>query len=88
MTKQAFIDEIISALQMGLSDVQHVDENPRGVLVELASGEEWELAVRKVRHADEGLSVSEEEEDDDEDEDDEDDDEEEDEPEEAPRRRR
>lgn len=85
MTKQAFIDEIIAALQMGLSDVQHVDENPRGVLVELANGEEWELAVRKVRHADDGLG---EEEEDDEDDDDDDEEDEEEEPEEAPRRRR
>ncbi len=74
MTKAEFTEQLSDALEQGLTEVESVEPNRKGVMVELLDGEQWLVTVEKIRDGALGSD-----EDDDEDEDDGDDEEEDDE---------
>ena len=73
MNKAEFTEQLSDAIEQSLSEVESVEPNRMGVMVELLDGEQWLVTVKKIR---DGLGSDDEA--DESDDDDDDDDEEED----------
>lgn len=73
MNKAEFTEQLSDAIEQGLAEVESVEQNRKGVMVELLDGEQWLVTVEKIRDGAMGVEDDDDERDDDDDDEDDDD---------------